>query len=44
MDIQPGIEASFNAGLMSRVIVNLLQNAYKYGGQQRAYPRLAAYG
>ncbi len=31
-DIQPGIEASFNAGLMSRVIVNLLQNAYKYGG------------
>lgn len=31
-DIQPGIQAACNAGLMSRVVVNLLQNAYKYGG------------
>lgn len=33
LDIQPDVEASVNAGLMSRVIVNLLQNAYKYGGR-----------
>ena len=30
-DIQPGVEAAFNPGLMSRVIQNLLENAYKYG-------------
>ena len=30
-DIQPGVEAVFNPSLMSRVIQNLLQNAYKYG-------------
>ncbi len=30
-DIQEGIEASYNPALMSRVIQNLLQNAYKYG-------------
>lgn len=29
--IEEGIEAAFNASLMSRVIYNLLQNAYKYG-------------
>lgn len=30
-DIKPGIEANFNPALMSRVVQNLLQNAYKYG-------------
>lgn len=30
-DIQKGVEASYNPALMSRVIQNLLQNAYKYG-------------
>ena len=30
-DITPGITARFNSALMSRVIHNLLQNAYKYG-------------
>ena len=30
-DIQSGIEYSFNPALMSRVVQNLLQNAYKYG-------------
>ena len=30
-DIKPGIEADFNPALMSRVVQNLLQNAYKYG-------------
>lgn len=30
-DIEPGISLKFNAALMSRVIYNLLQNAYKYG-------------
>ena len=30
LDIQPDIQAACNAGLMSRVVVNLLQNAYKY--------------
>ena len=34
LDIQPDIQAVCNAGLMSRVVVNLLQNAYKYGGEQ----------
>ena len=34
LDIQPDIQAACNAGLMSRVVVNLLQNAYKYGGEQ----------
>lgn len=29
--IEPGIEVRFNATLLSRVIHNLLQNAYKYG-------------
>lgn len=33
LDIKPGVQAEFNAGLMSRVIVNLLQNAYKYAGE-----------
>lgn len=30
-DIKTGIEADFNPALMSRVVQNLLQNAYKYG-------------
>lgn len=30
-DIQPDVNAKFNPSLMSRVIMNLLQNAYKYG-------------
>ena len=30
-DIAPGVTARFNGTLMSRVIHNLLQNAYKYG-------------
>jgi signal transduction histidine kinase len=29
--IEPGIMAAFDLGLMSRVIQNLLENAYKYG-------------
>lgn len=39
-DIEEGIEADFNASLMSRVIYNLLQNAYKYG-RDGGYVRLA---
>lgn len=38
-EIDPGIECSFNASLMSRVIYNLLQNAYKYG-RDNGYVRL----
>ncbi len=38
-EIEPGIECSFNASLMSRVIYNLLQNAYKYG-RDNGYVRL----
>lgn len=30
-DIDPDIEARFNPALMSRIVQNLLQNAYKYG-------------
>lgn len=30
-DIEEGIECRFNASLISRVIYNLLQNAYRYG-------------
>ena len=30
-DIAPDVSARFNSALMSRVIYNLLQNAYKYG-------------
>lgn len=30
-DIEPGMEATFNAELISRMVYNLLQNAYKYG-------------
>lgn len=30
-DISPDVEAEYNPALMSRVIQNLLQNAYKYG-------------
>ena len=30
-DIEPGVEADYNHALMSRVVQNLLQNAYKYG-------------
>ena len=30
-DIQGGIDCAFNPSLMSRVVQNLLQNAYKYG-------------
>jgi signal transduction histidine kinase len=30
-DIAPGIECEYNASLLSRVVFNLLQNAYKYG-------------
>ena len=30
-EIQPGIQLRFNAALISRVVHNLLQNAYKYG-------------
>lgn len=29
--IEPGVRANYNPSLMSRVIQNLLQNAYKYG-------------
>lgn len=29
--IEPGLEAKFNAELISRMVQNLLQNAYKYG-------------
>ena len=32
LDIQPDVQAVCSAELMSRVVVNLLQNAYKYGG------------
>lgn len=32
-DIQPGVEAKFNPALMSRIVQNLLQNAYKYGNE-----------
>lgn len=32
-DIQPGIQLSFSAPLLSRVVYNLLENAYKYGCQ-----------
>lgn len=31
LHIEPGIEAKFNAELISRLVHNLLQNAYKYG-------------
>lgn len=30
-DIAPGVEAEYNHALISRVVLNLLQNAYKYG-------------
>ncbi len=40
LDIQPDIQAACNAGLMARVVVNLLQNAYKYGGE-RAHIRVS---
>ena len=30
-DIEPGVELEYNHALMSRVVQNLLQNAYKYG-------------
>ena len=30
-DIEPGVEIEYNHALMSRVVQNLLQNAYKYG-------------
>lgn len=30
-DIAPGVECEYNHALMSRVVQNLLQNAYKYG-------------
>jgi signal transduction histidine kinase len=30
-DIEPGVVTEFDLGLMSRVIQNLLENAYKYG-------------
>ena len=30
-DIEPGVELDYNHALMSRVVQNLLQNAYKYG-------------
>ncbi len=39
-EIEEGIMCSFNASLMSRVIYNLLQNAYKYG-RENGYIRLA---
>ncbi len=39
-EIEPGIECSFNASLISRVIYNLLQNAYKYG-RDNGYVRLS---
>ncbi len=31
MEIQEGVEADFNPALLSRVVYNLLENAYKYG-------------
>ena len=39
-EITPDIECSFNASLISRVIYNLLQNAYKYG-RDNGYVRLS---
>lgn len=39
-EIEEGIMCSFNASLMSRVIYNLLQNAYKYG-RENGYVRLS---
>lgn len=30
-DIAPNVEAAYNPALMSRIVQNLLQNAYKYG-------------
>lgn len=39
-DIEEGIECSFNASLLSRVIYNLLQNAYKYG-RDNGYVKLS---
>jgi signal transduction histidine kinase len=39
-EIAPDIECSFNASLISRVIYNLLQNAYKYG-RDNGYVRLS---
>ncbi len=41
-DIEPGVEADYNHALMSRVVQNLLQNAYKYGREGRADRRRAA--
>ena len=38
-DIEEGIVCNFNASLMSRVIFNLLQNAYRYG-KENGYVRL----
>ena len=32
-DIAPGIRAAYNPSLLSRVMFNLLQNAYKYGAE-----------
>ena len=40
LDIRPGIQADCNAELMARVVGNLLQNAYKYGGE-RAHIRVS---
>jgi len=39
-EIEEGIVCDFNASLMSRVIYNLLQNAYKYG-RDNGYVRLS---
>ena len=39
-EIEPGIECNFNASLISRVIYNLLQNAYRYGSDN-GYVRLS---
>ncbi len=33
-DIEPGVDCVFNPALMSRVVHNLLQNAYKYGSDK----------
>jgi signal transduction histidine kinase len=38
-EIEPGIECSFNASLISRVVYNLLQNGYKYG-KENGYVQL----
>ena len=34
LNIRPDIQVACNAGLIARMVINLLQNAYKYGGDR----------